>query len=79
MVTVRSSTVTPALRSSFTVRLRVMPARKVPLGTGVLTTPFLARKRLELQVSATLPAASSTMPFWKPRASISATPRLELG
>ena len=61
------------------MRLRVMPARKLPLGTGVPTMPSLARKMLELQVSATLPSASSTMPFWKPRFSISATPREELG
>ena len=76
---VRSSTVMPAERSSFTVRSRVIPARKLPFGTGVATTPLRARKMLELQVSATLPSGSSTTPLLKPRFSISATPREELG
>ncbi len=78
-MTVRSSTVMPAERSSLIVRLRVMPARKLPLGTGVATTPLRARKRLELQVSATLPSGSSTTPLLKPRFIISATPREEFG
>ena len=44
------------MANDFTVRSRVIPARKLPFGTGVATTPLRARKMLELQVSPRCPA-----------------------
>jgi hypothetical protein len=41
-------------------RDRVIPARKVPLGMGVKSSPSLTMKTLAVAVSATLPSASAT-------------------
>ena len=60
-------------------RVRVMPARKVPFGTGVATTLSLTRKMLEAAVSATLPSMSSTMALSKPFAFASRSARALLG
>ena len=60
-------------------RARVMPARKVPFATGVITTPSRTRKALVEAVSATCPSWSSESAFWKPRARASRTMRALLG
>ena len=57
----------PASRSSPITRWRVMPARNVPFGIGVNTTPSLAMNTLELASSATLPSTSRTTQLSKPR------------
>ncbi|MNL69342.1 hypothetical protein D3C87_1941920 [compost metagenome] len=44
-----------------------MPARKVPLAIGVMTTPSLTMKMFEDAVSATLPFMSSASALSKPR------------
>ena len=56
-----------------------MPFRKVPLSTGVLTTPFLAIHRLLVANSAMLPSPSSMMALSKPRLAASRMARWPFG
>ena len=60
-------------------RARVMPARKVPFGTGVKTVPSLTINMLAVAVSATLPMASATSALLNPLARASASMRALLG
>ena len=56
-----------------------MPAKKVPLETGVKTSPSFTIKMLAVAVSATLPIASATSALSKPLERASTSIRALLG
>ena len=64
---VRSTTSTPASRSSVITRCRVMPLRNVPFGIGVCTTPPLTIMMFCAVNSATLPIGSRITALSNPR------------
>ena len=70
---VRSTTSTPASRSSPMTRCRVIPFRKVPFGTGVWQAPSFPIITFCAENSATLPIGSPITALSKPRRFASAT------
>jgi hypothetical protein len=74
-----SRTSMPAPRSRAMTRRRVMPSRKVPFGTGVLTTPSLTSIRLAEANSQTFPSRSHTTALSKPRSRANFAARAEFG